>query len=221
MVSIMASRISRLINKQTEKLKALLSEYNKLVSADDCIAWEDVTNLASSFWLQDDNLQSVVPRSIQLQAINLSSNFHRALEELHLLDEEMINVLIHHLQDHAVLTNSIRSLEHSSSQFDRGSLCLLHLRLFDCIDEIKACVVSFSKSQSSILTNICNGDYLEKEKVDVLLKICERNGHNQESYHNHSHGNQESHNNHGAGFRTQESHSNHGEGFGNQESHSN
>ena len=191
----MASRISRLINKQTEKLKVLLNNYNKLVGADDCITWEDVTNLESSFWLQDDNLQSVVPKSIRLQAINLLSKFHRALEEMHLLDEEMINVLIHHSQDHAALTNTIRSLECSATQFDRGCLCLLNLRLLDCIKEID----SFSKSQSSILTNVCN-NYLEEEKADVLLNICKSGDHNQGSCCNHSIENLESHNNHGEGL---------------------
>jgi len=67
----MASRISKLINKQTEKLKMLLSGYNKVVSVDDCITWEDVTNLASPFWLKEENLESVVPKSIRLQAINM------------------------------------------------------------------------------------------------------------------------------------------------------
>ena len=90
----------------------------------------------------------------------------------------MINVSIHHLQDHAVLTNSIKSLECCSSQFSRGCLCLLKLRLSDCIKEIKECVDSFSKSHSSILTSVCNGGYLEEERVDVLLQICQDDSHN-------------------------------------------
>jgi len=48
----MASRISKFINKQTEKLKMLLSDYNKVVSVDDWITWEDVTNLAHHFGLK-------------------------------------------------------------------------------------------------------------------------------------------------------------------------
>lgn len=99
----------------------------------------------------------VILRPLKLQAINTLSKFHCAVEELGLLDEEMINVLLFHLQDHAILTGTIRSLGSSSSDCSNGYLCLLKLRLSDCTKGIKDCINSFSMSHSSILTCITNG----------------------------------------------------------------
>ena len=137
-----ASRISKLINKQTDKLKKLISDYNKGIRASNVVTWEHVTNLESSFWINANDVEPVIPRPLKLQAINTLSKFHRAVEELQLLDEEMINVLVFHLQDHAILTSTIRSLESSSSDCNNGYLCLLKLRLSDCTEEIKDCIDS-------------------------------------------------------------------------------
>lgn len=41
----MASRISKLVNKQTDRLKKLISDYNKIASASNSVTWEEVTNL--------------------------------------------------------------------------------------------------------------------------------------------------------------------------------
>ena len=173
----MASRISRLINKQTDRLKKLMSAYNKAAEASNSVTWEVVTNLESSFWVNANDAEPVIPRPLQLQAINTLSKFHRAVEELGLLDEEMINVLVFHLQDHGILTSTIRSLESSSSDNNNGYLCLLKLRLSDCTKEIKSCIDSFSMSHSSILTCITSGGYLSADSVDVLKHISD-NGNN-------------------------------------------
>ena len=125
----MASRISRLITKQTDRLKKLISAYNKAAEASNSVTWEEVTNLESSFWVNVNDAEPVIPRPLKLQAINTLSKFYRAVEELGLLDEEMINVLVFHLQDHGILTSTIRSLESSSSDNNNGYFCLLKLRL--------------------------------------------------------------------------------------------
>ena len=164
----MASRISKLINKQTDRLKKLISDYNKITRASNSVTWEEVTNLESSFWINTNDVEPVIPRPLKLQAINTLSKFHRAVEELGLLDEEMINVLVFHLQDHAILTSTIKSLESSSTDCNNGYLCLLKLRLSDCTKEIKDCLDSFTMSHSSILTCITNGSYLSAESIDVL-----------------------------------------------------
>ena len=136
----MASRISRLINKQTDRLKKLISAS---AEASNSVTWEEVTNLESSFWVNANDAEPVIPRPLKLQAINTLSKFHRAVEELGLLDEEMINVLVFHLQDHGILTSTIRSLESSSSDNNNGYLCLMKLRLSDCTKEIKSCIDFF------------------------------------------------------------------------------
>ena len=67
----MASRLSRSISAESKKLKSLLAEYNSIVSPEDQLSWEDVTNMSSSIWLtplQEDNLP--VPRSVRLAAID-------------------------------------------------------------------------------------------------------------------------------------------------------
>lgn len=63
----MASRLSRSISTESKKLRSLLVEYNSIVSPEDQLSWEDVTNMSSTIWLtpiQEDNLP--VPRSVYM-----------------------------------------------------------------------------------------------------------------------------------------------------------
>ena len=47
----MATRLCRLITTDTKKLRSLLIEYNSVVTPEQQLSWEDVTNLSSSVWL--------------------------------------------------------------------------------------------------------------------------------------------------------------------------
>ena len=70
--------------------------------------------------------------SLQLQAINLLSAYYRSVEELHLIDDDMVNVLSFYLEDHVHLAETIKLLDSDSSsvQLDNRHICLLKLRLF-------------------------------------------------------------------------------------------
>ena len=91
----MASRLSKAITAElSKKMKSLLLEYNSIVSLEDRLSWEDVTDLSSLIWRasrQDNGL--LVPRSVQLAAIDALMKKKRAIEEQALLKVEMENVL--------------------------------------------------------------------------------------------------------------------------------
>ena len=143
----MASRLSRSISAESKKLRSLLAEYNSIVSAEDQLSWEDVTNMSLSIWLtplHEDNLP--VPRSVRLAAIDALMKKNRAIEERDLLKVEMENVLHFHLQQYTSLANSIVRLQSVSSVFNQGAICLLKLRQQQYEVEVKACIKSFPKS---------------------------------------------------------------------------
>ena len=64
----MASRISRGIQQETQKLKTLLHKYNLLVS--DHLSWKDVTDLSSSIWNPTDDNNITLPSLGQLKRKN-------------------------------------------------------------------------------------------------------------------------------------------------------
>ena len=143
----MASRLSRSITAESKKLRSLLVEYNSMVSPEDQLSWEDITNMSSPIWLtplQEDSL--VVPRSVRLAAIDALMKEKRAIEERDLLKREMENVLHFHLQQHTILATSISQLQSLPSAFNRGAVCLLKIRQHHYEEEIKACIKSFPKS---------------------------------------------------------------------------
>ena len=143
----MASRLSRSISAESKKLRSLLAEYNSIVSAEDQLSWEDVTNMSSSIWLtplQEDNLP--VPRSVRLAAVDALMKKNCAIEERDLFKVEMENVLHFHLQQYTSLANSIVRLQSVSSVFNQGAICLLKLRQQQYEVEVKACIKSFPKS---------------------------------------------------------------------------
>ena len=95
-MAIMASRISRSIQRKTQKLKRLLHKYNQLVS--DHLSWKDVTDLSSSTWNPaDGNNITLPPRSIRLAAIDAYVKKLRATEEKELIKTEMCNVISFYL----------------------------------------------------------------------------------------------------------------------------
>lgn len=170
----MASRISRSITKQTAKMKALMNEFNTLVPANENISWEQVTDLSSSFWLGNDNSELAIPRTVRLQAINSLSKLHRASEEVHMLDEEMINVVLFHFHDYKLLRNAISSIN-SISCFTSGSVCLLKHRLAYCEEELKACVNAFDVYFDSIVTFIRENGYISDDDGQILHTVCNHN----------------------------------------------
>ena len=168
----MASRIAKQITKQTGNLKKLLVAYNE-VAGSDTVSWDQVTNLESSFWLSADQQEPLIPRSLRLQAITLLSTYYRSIEELKLLEQEMINVLLFHFQDYTKLTKAIEDLINKSYslQLHNGYTCLLKLRLYACISEIRNCIESFTKSNPSFLSSITTGGYLTAENAEVLMQL--------------------------------------------------
>lgn len=126
----MASRISRGIQQETQKLKRLLHEYNQLVS--DHLSWKDVTDLSSSIWNPTDgNNVTLPPRSIRLAAIDAYVKKLRATEEKELLKTDMCNVISFYLNQYNDITRLLDSF-HSSSEFGRGCLVLLNKNLSEC-----------------------------------------------------------------------------------------
>ena len=126
----MASRISRGIQRETQKLKRLLHNYNQLVSEQ--LSWKDVTDLSSSIWNPtDDNNISLPPRSIRLAAIDAYVKKLRAAEEKELLKTEMCNVISFYLNQYNEMIRLLDSFQ-SNSEFTRGCLVLLNKNLCEC-----------------------------------------------------------------------------------------
>jgi len=169
----MASRIAKQITKQTGQLKKLMIAYNEVAGNCDAVSWDEVTNLESSFWLSADQQEPLIPRPLRLQAIALLSTYYRSVEELQLLEKEMTNVLLFHLDDYAKLTRAIEILINKSYplQLHNGYKCLLKLRLYACVSEIRDCIKSFMESNPSFLTSIANGGYLTAEYTEILFQI--------------------------------------------------
>ena len=72
----MAARVSKAIQRETQKLSKLLAQYNSLRGPDhEEVAWSQVTDLSSSLW-SDNQIEpynhndTEVPRHIRLAAIN-------------------------------------------------------------------------------------------------------------------------------------------------------
>ena len=125
----MASRISRGIQRETQKLKRLLHNYNQLVSEQ--LSWKDVTDLSSSIWNPTDgNNISLPPRSIRLAAIDAYVKKLRAAEEKELLKTEMCNVFFY-LKQYNEMIRLLDSFQ-SNSEFTRGCLVLLNKNLSEC-----------------------------------------------------------------------------------------
>lgn len=125
----MASRISRGIQWETQKLKRLLHNYNQLVSEQ--LSWKDVTDLSSSIWNPTDgNNISLPPRSIRLAAIDAYVKKLRATEEKELLKTEMCNVISFYLNQYEII--GLLDSFHSNSEFTRGCLVLLNKNLGEC-----------------------------------------------------------------------------------------
>jgi len=126
----MASRISRGIQQETQKLKTLLHKYNLLVS--DHLSWKDVTDLSSSIWnpTDDDNI-TLPPRSIRLAAIDAYVKKLRATEEKELIKMEMCNVINFYLNQYNDINQLLDSFC-SNSKFNRGCLVLLNKNLSEC-----------------------------------------------------------------------------------------
>ena len=125
----MASRISRGIQQETQKLKRLLNMYNQLVS--DHLSWKDVTDLSSSIWSPSDGNSMLPPRSIRLVAINAYVKKLRANEEKELLKAEMCNVINFYLNQYNDI-NRLLDRFHSNSEYNRGCLVLLNKNLSEC-----------------------------------------------------------------------------------------
>ena len=126
----MASRISRGIQRETQKLKKLLHKYNQLVS--DHLSWKDVTDLSSSTWNPaDGNNITLPPRSIRLAAIDAYVKKLRATEENELIKTEMRNVISFYLNQYDDINRLLDSF-HSNSEFSRGCLVLLNRNLSEC-----------------------------------------------------------------------------------------
>jgi len=92
--------------------------------------------------------EPLIPRSLRLQAIALLSTYYRAVEEVQLLEQEMINVALFHLDDYTKLIMAIEAPTNESHplQLRNGYLCLLKLRLQTCTKEIRDCIEGFTKS---------------------------------------------------------------------------
>ena len=126
----MASRISRGIQWETQKLKRLLHNYNQLVSEQ--FSWKDVTDLSSSIWNPSDgNNISLPPRSIRLAAIDAYVKKLRAAEEKELLKTEMCNVISFYLNQYNEMSRQLDSFQ-SNTEFTRGCLVLLNKNLSEC-----------------------------------------------------------------------------------------
>lgn len=130
----MASRISKGIQRETQKLKRLLHNYNQLVSKH--LSWKDVTDLSSTIWNPiDSNDSSLPPRSIRLAAINAYVKKLRATEEKELIKAEMHNVVSFYFNQYKEI-NGLLDTVLSNSDFSRGCLVLLHNKLTECKKEL-------------------------------------------------------------------------------------
>lgn len=157
----LASRLSKSIVKESESLKQLIKEYNKLVSPDEHLLWADVTDLSSSLYQQSFDPsaeESMVPRSVKIEAIKYHYLSLRAQEDIDLLKEEMNNVIQHYVQDKTLL---LQCVEETS---DIGHICLLKNEL-KRIDKELQCL-SKAYRPYIVIPDLPVDDIVESEESD-------------------------------------------------------
>ena len=142
----MASRLSRSITTETKKLKDILREFNSVVTPEEQLSWEEVTNLTSSVWLPPLPASDPVPRSVRISMINALMKKQRAVEEKSLIITEMSNVLQYFLGQHSLILGAISSLESTSNSFNCGAICLLRIKQYQYEQDIRDCVKLFPSS---------------------------------------------------------------------------
>lgn len=142
----MASRLSRSITADSKKLRSVLTEYNNVVSLEEQLSWEDVTNLTSSVRLSPLPGDSCpqVPRSIRISAINALVKKQRAIEEKYTIKSEMNNVIQFFLRQHASLADAISQLQATPCNYNCGALCLLKIKQSYYEKEVRDCIKLFS-----------------------------------------------------------------------------
>ena len=135
----MASRISRAIQQETQRLRKLLCNYNELVvSESDHFTWKQVTDLSSAIWNPKNSEETenvmVVPKSVKLAAIAAHVKVLRATEERELIEAEMCNVIDFYTQQYNAIKLVLESCQSSSAHqpfpgFDKGCIFLLEDKL--------------------------------------------------------------------------------------------
>lgn len=146
----MASRLSKAITKESEKINMIINDYNLLVPPSEYLLWERVTDLTRSSLTATSDSQSNagIPRSVRMEAIESFCKMQRAVEECALLHQEMENVVRFHCKQYKTLSSTITQLcsPCSHSRFLSGAVCLLRLRQGERVKEISDCVRAFPDS---------------------------------------------------------------------------
>ena len=121
----MAVRVSKAIQRETQKLSKRLAQYNSLRGPDhEEVTWSQVTDL-SSLW-SDNQIEPhsrndiEVPRHIQFAAINALQKKNRAIEEKELIKQEMLNSINCYIEIYQALIQRRLSNPQICSKFELG-----------------------------------------------------------------------------------------------------
>ena len=133
----LASRLSKVIQRETEAVKSALAEFNSatpptlLLLSDPpaAVSWTDITDTTSAFWMSEIPGPSVVPAPVRRQSIAARHNFDRAVEEINLLKDDMLNFVKFFGRENDLLRNTLSELRDVDDQFSRGAAAVLTLQL--------------------------------------------------------------------------------------------
>lgn len=165
----MATRISRAIQKETQKLSKLLAQYNSFDGRDhDEVTWSQVTDLSSSIWADDgiETENQEVPRNIRLTAINALEKRNRATEEQELIKQEMINAINHYMRIYQTLKSIPLPNLQTCTRYEQGCRVLLHQKIVFYKSELVATMEAFKCFVKIPIVDLSNDDEPETS-VDV------------------------------------------------------
>ena len=128
----MANRLSRRITIVSSQLKSLIKEHNTKATGHDKLTWETATEL-NALSTASGIYQShpTIPDSVKKEACDAQILLERAEEEISMLKEEMNNTFAYYIKENEDLSCAIQSVA-AETQFQRGTLALLHMARFNC-----------------------------------------------------------------------------------------
>ena len=154
----------------TSHLKNLIKKHNSI--CDSALTWETATNLnATATGSVYSHPQ--IPDCVKKEACDAALLMERAEEEILMVKDEMRNTITHYIRRHEELSRAVLA-ECAESQFQRGSLSLLHMARFHCekhlirlsqaftavdLPQLPSCSYSIVKDLESLdecQTNLCS-----------------------------------------------------------------
>ena len=140
------------ISKETNKVKALVQEYNacQTVSTDSCcnLCLQDALDSATLSQILNPKICVFTPSKQEL--VHAYIMVKRSGEEIHMLEGEMENTLHYYEKRKDAIVVTLEYLQTQEQAFDRGAHALLHTLLEDTRQQLDKCRLLFSASSKEL-----------------------------------------------------------------------